>query len=160
MSPPSSGSNINPSKNPGLFSTCFVLVSCLAYSSTLKILVDTTYTSETSVDFQWTAWRYVPEDRNLLNLVFANISDISVEIAKLDAVVPDSYHTPPVIDLSIFLACTSQLRAVYFATKPAEIMLYKRISSNEWCPVLSTPLWTLLNQAVPYASSRKSKFPC
>jgi hypothetical protein len=35
-----------------LFATCFMLVSCLAYSSTLKM--EATYFSETSVDFQRT----------------------------------------------------------------------------------------------------------
>jgi hypothetical protein len=33
MSPPTSGSGKNPSKKPGLFDTCFMLVSCLAYPS-------------------------------------------------------------------------------------------------------------------------------
>jgi hypothetical protein len=39
----------------------FTLVSCLAYSSILKM--ESTYSSETSVDFQRTTRRYVPEDR-------------------------------------------------------------------------------------------------
>jgi hypothetical protein len=37
------------------------LVSCSVYSSTLKI--EATSSSETSVDFQRTTWRYIPEDR-------------------------------------------------------------------------------------------------
>jgi hypothetical protein len=41
-----------------------MLVSCLAYSSTLKM--EATYTSETSVYFQRTTWRYIAEDRALL----------------------------------------------------------------------------------------------
>jgi hypothetical protein len=44
-----------------LLSTTFTLVSCLDYSSTLKI--EATYSSETSFDFQWT---YIQEDRNFL----------------------------------------------------------------------------------------------
>jgi hypothetical protein len=43
----------------------FTLISCLAYSSTLK--KEATCTSETSADFQWTALRYIPEDRILHN---------------------------------------------------------------------------------------------
>jgi hypothetical protein len=43
---------------------CFRLVSCLAYSSTLKI--EAMYSSETLVDFQWTTRRYISEDITLL----------------------------------------------------------------------------------------------
>jgi hypothetical protein len=43
----------------------FTLVSCLAYSSTLK--VELTFPSETSVDIQRTTWRYIPEVRTLHN---------------------------------------------------------------------------------------------
>jgi hypothetical protein len=42
----------------------FMLVSCLAYSSTLKM--EATCSSEMSADIQWTTWRYIPEDTNLL----------------------------------------------------------------------------------------------
>jgi hypothetical protein len=42
---------------------CYMLVSCLAYSSTLKI--EATCYSETSVDFQRIARRYIPEDGSL-----------------------------------------------------------------------------------------------
>jgi hypothetical protein len=38
-------------------------VSCLAYSLTLKM--EATCSSKTSVDFQQTAWHYIPEDRTL-----------------------------------------------------------------------------------------------
>jgi hypothetical protein len=38
----------------------FTLVSCLAYFSTLKL--EATCSSETSVDFQRTKGRYIPED--------------------------------------------------------------------------------------------------
>jgi hypothetical protein len=46
-------------------SACYLLplVSCLAYSSTLK--VDATSSSETSVNFQRTTRRYIPEERTL-----------------------------------------------------------------------------------------------
>jgi hypothetical protein len=39
--------------------------SCLAYFSGLKMEVE--YSSETSVDFQQTTRRYIPEDRTLHN---------------------------------------------------------------------------------------------
>jgi hypothetical protein len=42
-----------------------MLVSCLAYSSTLKMEI--TYSSETSISFQRTVRRYIQEDRNIYN---------------------------------------------------------------------------------------------
>jgi hypothetical protein len=41
-----------------------MLVSCMAYSSTLKMEV--TFLRNV-IDFQWTIWRYIPEDRTLHN---------------------------------------------------------------------------------------------
>jgi hypothetical protein len=46
--------------NLHFLATCFMLVSCLAYSSTLKI--EDTYSAETSAEFQRTTQRYIPED--------------------------------------------------------------------------------------------------
>jgi hypothetical protein len=37
-----------------LLATCFTIVSCLAYSLTVKM--ETACSSETSVDVQWTTW--------------------------------------------------------------------------------------------------------
>jgi hypothetical protein len=41
-----------------------VLISCLAYFSTLKMEV--TFSSEMSVDFLQSTWRYTPDDRPLV----------------------------------------------------------------------------------------------
>jgi hypothetical protein len=53
--PPSSGLNSKPSKKilkfGSLLAACFMLVSCLAYSSTLKM--EAAHSSEKSLDFQW-----------------------------------------------------------------------------------------------------------
>jgi hypothetical protein len=46
-----------------LLAICFMLVSCLAYSSTLKMVA--ACSSETSVDFQRIAWYYIPDGRTL-----------------------------------------------------------------------------------------------
>jgi hypothetical protein len=46
-----------------LFATCARLVSCLAYSFSMKL--EARCSSETSADFQRTTWRYIREDRNL-----------------------------------------------------------------------------------------------
>jgi hypothetical protein len=40
-----------------------MLLSCLFYSLTLKM--EEMYSSETSIDFQRTTWRYIAEDRTL-----------------------------------------------------------------------------------------------
>jgi hypothetical protein len=45
--------------------TCFMLVSCSAYSSTLKM--ETILSSEMVVDFQWTTQHYIPEDSTFHN---------------------------------------------------------------------------------------------
>jgi hypothetical protein len=44
-----------------LLAACFMMVSCLAYSWTLKM--EGICPSETSVDFHRTRWRHIPEDR-------------------------------------------------------------------------------------------------
>jgi hypothetical protein len=46
-----------------LLAACFMLVSFLAYSSTLKL--EGPCSSEASVDFHWTIRPYIPEDRTL-----------------------------------------------------------------------------------------------
>jgi hypothetical protein len=63
MSPPSSGSKNKPSKKPACLPPAFTLVSCLAYSSAMKM--EATCPSETLVNFQWTTWHYIPKDRAL-----------------------------------------------------------------------------------------------
>jgi hypothetical protein len=47
-----------------LLATCFMLSYCLPYSSTLKM--QATSSSETSVSFKRTTWRYVPQDRGFI----------------------------------------------------------------------------------------------
>jgi hypothetical protein len=58
----------------------FTLVSCLAYSSTLKM--EAICCSETSVDFQWTTWRYMPEV-STLNKTRCWVSRILVFVFRL-----------------------------------------------------------------------------
>jgi hypothetical protein len=48
----------------------FILISYFAYSSAL--MMEATCSSETSVDFQQTTWRYIAEDRTLYNHHCAN----------------------------------------------------------------------------------------
>jgi hypothetical protein len=60
-------------------------VSCLAYSSTPKM--DATYSSDISIDFQWTTCHYIPENTTLQfshclknddNLCFRNNYDVKL----------------------------------------------------------------------------------
>jgi hypothetical protein len=53
-----------------------MLVSSSAYSSTLKI--EAACSSETSIDFQWTRQRYIPEDRILNNHRYDNFKSYRV----------------------------------------------------------------------------------
>jgi hypothetical protein len=53
-----------------------MLVSYLAYSSTVK--TEATCSSETSVDFQRTIWRYIVEDRTLHNHCCENFKSCAV----------------------------------------------------------------------------------
>jgi hypothetical protein len=52
-----------------LLAACFMLVSCLAYSSTLK----TEATSEMSADYRRTKLRYISEDRPLEKGEISNV---------------------------------------------------------------------------------------
>jgi hypothetical protein len=54
-----------------MLTTCFTLVSCLAYSSTLKMKA--TFYCETSVDIQRTTPRYISEDITLHNHYCENL---------------------------------------------------------------------------------------
>jgi hypothetical protein len=64
-----------------LLATCFTLLSCLAYSSTLKM--EAKYYSESSADFQWNTWLYIPEDRDLFT--FTLLNETSFKYAVLDS---------------------------------------------------------------------------
>jgi hypothetical protein len=46
-----------------MIAICFMLVSCLAYSSTVKM--EESCSSETSFNFWWTSLHYNPESRTL-----------------------------------------------------------------------------------------------
>jgi hypothetical protein len=54
-----------------LLIACFILVSCLAYSSALKMEV--TCYSKMSVDFQWTTWHCIPITKSFHNHCWKNL---------------------------------------------------------------------------------------
>jgi hypothetical protein len=77
MSPPSSGPKNKSSEKPAEPASCFMLVSGLVYSSTLKMRK--ACTSKTSVDFQRiTTRRYIPEDGTLHNHRCENLKYIYI----------------------------------------------------------------------------------
>jgi hypothetical protein len=53
------------------FATCFILVSCMAYSLILKM--EATCSSETSAGFRWTTWHYIQDHRTLHNHCCENL---------------------------------------------------------------------------------------
>jgi hypothetical protein len=61
--PPVSYINQDFGKLIALLATCIMLVTCLAYSSTLQM--EETCSSKMSVDFQWSIWHYIPKDITL-----------------------------------------------------------------------------------------------
>jgi hypothetical protein len=50
-------------KHEALLATCFMLVSCLAYSSSM--MMEVTFSSDTIVDFQQTMQHYATEDKTV-----------------------------------------------------------------------------------------------
>jgi hypothetical protein len=56
----------------GLLAACFMLTSCLAFFSSLKI--EATYSSETPLDVQWARRCCVAEDRSVPNHCCENLT--------------------------------------------------------------------------------------
>jgi hypothetical protein len=74
MSLPSSRMKSQPIKKPGIkqnSAAYFMLDFCWVYSSTLKI--EAAFSFETIVDFQWTIWHYIPEDRTVHTQFYENL---------------------------------------------------------------------------------------
>jgi hypothetical protein len=70
------------------------LFSCLVYSSTLKM--EATCSSETSTDFQWTIWCYIPEGRNhLCDWVSLPVKDSDFDHAQMGLDVHQAHMTLP-----------------------------------------------------------------
>jgi hypothetical protein len=65
-------------KAGGKQSSAFTLVSCSVYYSSL--MMDAICSSETSVDFQWSTRRYIPEDNNLHNYRHENFKSYMTQM--------------------------------------------------------------------------------
>jgi hypothetical protein len=53
--------NMKQAASRDLLAACLMMVSCVAYSSTLKM--ETLCSSETSVDFHRTTWLYIIDEK-------------------------------------------------------------------------------------------------
>jgi hypothetical protein len=71
----SSGPMNKPRKKPA-WNKILMLVSCLAYTSSLKI--EATHSSKTSVDFWRNKWSYISEDRTLYNHRYENLKSYTL----------------------------------------------------------------------------------
>jgi hypothetical protein len=79
--------------------TCFTLVLCLAYSLNQKM--EATCSSETSLDFQRTTWRYIPEERTLRNHRCENLKSYKRKRCILPHSLPRPSRCHPLSLLSI-----------------------------------------------------------
>jgi hypothetical protein len=79
-----------------LLATCITLVSCLTYSSTMKIVE--TCSSETSINFQRSTRCYIPEDRILHNNSSENLKShkIHIDVSCYDNVQSGRWEEPTV----------------------------------------------------------------
>jgi hypothetical protein len=79
LQPPNPGSNSKPSLLPTLHSARFMMVSCVAHFSTLKM--EAVCSFETTFDFHQLTQRCVPEDRTLhLNQLRSTINLFEINI--------------------------------------------------------------------------------
>jgi hypothetical protein len=71
---------------------CFMLVSCMAYTSTLKMEV--TFFSKTWADFQWTTQHYIPEERTVLckDCQWSNLIEMDLNYWKNFYQAPQCVH--------------------------------------------------------------------
>jgi hypothetical protein len=65
----------------------FTLVSCSAYSSTLKM--ELIFSSETSVDFQRTTRHYIPENNTLYNHCCEHLKSYTVQFHNIEKLFGD-----------------------------------------------------------------------
>jgi hypothetical protein len=73
-----------------LLATCFMLDSCLPHPSKLKM--QAIFFSETSVRFQRTTWRYVPEDRTLHKRLCENLKSYWAICSTLKELITSTNH--------------------------------------------------------------------
>jgi hypothetical protein len=114
------------------------------------------------------------QNKNLLDLVFANFSCVNVTISNHSLVEPDAFHPSLVADLSSTIVSShsqhSRLSRDY--ARADYVLLYRYLSSCDWSCIynqsstdsavdqLKLVVTDALNLAIPNKLSRKSKFPC
>jgi hypothetical protein len=110
------------------------------------------------------------QNKNLLDLVFANLSCVNVTISNLDLVEPDVFHPSLVTGpSSTIVSSHSQhirlsrdcARADYFLLYSyLSSCVYNQSSTDSVVNQLKSEVADALNLAIPNKLSRKSKFPC
>jgi hypothetical protein len=110
------------------------------------------------------------QNKNLLDLVFANFSCVNVTISNLDLVEPDVFHPSLVIGLSSTIVSSHSqptrlsrdcARADYFLLcSYLSSCVYSQSSTDSVVNQLKSVVTDALNLAIPNKLSRKSKFPC
>jgi hypothetical protein len=74
-----------------------MLVSCLAYSLNLKMKL--TCSSETLVDFQWTTWNYISENKTVHSHCCENLKSYTEYYIPYDHFICNAEFKDPILDL-------------------------------------------------------------
>jgi hypothetical protein len=113
------------------------------------------------------------QSKNVLDLVFANFTEVAVSNSYIDSVDPDTFHPSLLIDLSIFLPSYSQSQRSFRNYAYGDYaLLYTFLSSYDWSCVyressvdttvtqLNAAVSEAMDQVIPYKYSSMSKYSC
>jgi hypothetical protein len=106
-----------------------MLISCLAYSSTLTMKV--IHSSETLVDLKWTTWGYILEDRTLHNHRCENLKS-SISYYCLARIYSQKFHWSARRHNLLFKCIRNnrvyRLHPVVYARRLSAIIIYHYIN--------------------------------
>jgi hypothetical protein len=127
-------------RNGALLATCFMNVSCLTYSSSLKM--EAIRSSETSVEFKRATRRYIPEDRPLQHLYF-----LCFEWSSQGGWDGQGMVTPTVLKLTetLITELIQKLRTFYGTRGNSWCYRQKSLNLNPWVTFHNMLLCTLRN---------------
>jgi hypothetical protein len=79
------------------------------------------------------SWAFTIQSKNLLDLVFANYTDVAVSNSYVHLVEPDTFHPSLVIDLSIFLPSFALSQRYFHNYAYGDYaLLYTFLSCYDW----------------------------
>jgi hypothetical protein len=111
---------------------------------------------------------------NLLDLIFSNLSDLSVDPVDPGLIKPDNYHPPLIINICLFIAtCVQNYAYSYRKLSSGDYaLLYTTLSTHDWSGVhdttsvdsavacLNAAVQDAIEQAIPRGIiNNNSKFP-